>query len=156
MSRRDYFDDPVAPTANSIVVATNAFVRDAVGQVLLVRRSDNSMWALPGGGLDIGESVASCAKRETFEETGYRIRVVGLVGVYSDPRHVIAYSNGEVRQEFALVLRGDVESGQARTSDETTQIEWVHPDDLSRYPMHPSVMRRVTDGFQTDEGPFIR
>jgi 8-oxo-dGTP pyrophosphatase MutT (NUDIX family) len=60
---------------------------------------------LPGGAIDLGESVAQAAVREAVEETGVVCEVTGLVGIYSDPRHVIHYtSNDEVRQEFSIVL----------------------------------------------------
>ncbi|WP_369795974.1 NUDIX domain-containing protein [Actinoplanes sp. N902-109] len=81
--------------------------------MLLVRRSDNGNWALPGGAMDIGETLSETAVRETAEETGIEVVVTGLVGIFTDPRHVILYtSNGEVRQEFSVVYsfadqRGD-------------------------------------------------
>jgi 8-oxo-dGTP pyrophosphatase MutT (NUDIX family) len=55
MPKRDCCDDPAAPKANSIVVA----VRNARGELLLIERSDNGLWALPGGAQDLGESVAA-------------------------------------------------------------------------------------------------
>ena len=55
------------------------------GEVLLMRRSDNGHWGLPGGFVEVGESVAAAACREVAEETGWRVRVGGLIGVYSDP-----------------------------------------------------------------------
>ena len=79
-------------------------VNDA-GQILLIRRTDNGNWALPGGAIDLGESVAQAAVRETLEESGIECAITGIVGIYSDPRHVILYtSNGEARQEFSIVL----------------------------------------------------
>ena len=58
MSRRDYYDDPAAPAANSLVPAASAVVVDEFGRIVLQRRRDNEMWALPGGGMELGESVA--------------------------------------------------------------------------------------------------
>ena len=70
MPKRDYYDDPTAPKANSIVVAVTAAVRNAQGELLLIERTDNGLWALPGGGQDLGESVVEAAQREVREETG--------------------------------------------------------------------------------------
>ncbi|HUY52583.1 MAG TPA: NUDIX domain-containing protein [Streptosporangiaceae bacterium] len=106
MSRRiDYHHDPDAPAANSIVPSVNVAVTNEAAEILLIRRSDNDNWALPGGGVDLGESLAEAAVRETLEENGIECEVTGLSGIYTDPHHVILYtSNGEVRQEFSIVL----------------------------------------------------
>src|SRR5215472_14084982 len=108
MARRiDYYDDPAAPEPNSVVPAAVALVTNDAGEILLIRRTDNGNWALPGGAIEMGESVAEAAVRETFEETGIRVEVTGLLGVYSDPRHIIHFtSNDEVRREFSIVLAG--------------------------------------------------
>jgi 8-oxo-dGTP pyrophosphatase MutT (NUDIX family) len=69
----------------------------------MIRRTDNGNWAVPGGAIDLGESVARAAVRETLEESGIECAITGIVGIYSDPRHVILYtSNGEVRREFSM------------------------------------------------------
>ena len=74
---------------------------------LMIRRSDNDNWAVPGGAIDLGESMVQAAVRETREETGIECEITGLVGIYTDPKHVILYtSNGEVRQEFSILLTG--------------------------------------------------
>src|SRR5579859_5997131 len=103
MARRiDYYDDPDAPKANSMVPSVNVVVTNDDGDVLLIRRSDNGNWAIPGGTIDLGESMAEAAIRETREETGITCAVTGLVGIYTDPKHIILYtSNGEARQEFS-------------------------------------------------------
>ena len=64
MGRVDYYDDPAAPRANSLVPAASAIVTDADGRILLHRRRDNEMWALPGGVMELGESLGACAVRE--------------------------------------------------------------------------------------------
>ncbi|MGW0195876.1 NUDIX domain-containing protein, partial [Nonomuraea sp. NPDC003201] len=106
MSRRiDYQDDPNAPEPNSLVPSVNVVVTNETGDLLLIRRTDNGNWALPGGAIDLGESIPAAAIRETREETGITCEITGIVGTYSDPKHVILYtSNGEVRQEFSIVL----------------------------------------------------
>lgn len=86
MPKRDYLDDPDAPRANSIVPAATAFVQDDAGRVLMIRRTDNDLWAIPGGGQDVGETIAQTAVRETREETGIDVEVTGLVGIYTNPR----------------------------------------------------------------------
>ncbi|MBX6768488.1 MAG: NUDIX domain-containing protein, partial [Actinomadura rubrobrunea] len=100
MARTEYYDDPNAPRPNRLVVAASAVVTDDAGRILLQRRSDNGLYALPGGTMDLGESLPETAIREVREETGLDVEITGLVGIYTDPRHVIAYSDGEVRQQF--------------------------------------------------------
>ena len=71
-----------------------------------------SNWAVPGGAIDLGESMVQAAVRETREETGIECEITGLVGIYTDPKHVILYtSNGEVRQEFSILLTGTRSAG---------------------------------------------
>jgi ADP-ribose pyrophosphatase YjhB (NUDIX family) len=119
--RIDYYDSPEAPRANSLVPAVNVVVVNDAGEILLIRRTDNGSWALPGGAIDLGESVAQAAVRETLEESGIECAITGLVGIYSDPRHVILYtSNGEARQEFSIVLTARPLSGQPTPSSEAS------------------------------------
>ncbi|MFL6023912.1 MAG: NUDIX domain-containing protein, partial [Marmoricola sp.] len=70
MGRTEYYDDPNAPTPNSLVPAATVFVQDDEGRVLMIQRSDNGLWALPGGVMEIGETLGQCAEREVEEETG--------------------------------------------------------------------------------------
>src|ERR1700754_3368523 len=95
-------EHPNAPKANSIVPAVTAVVENDNGELLMIERTDNGLWALPGGAQDLEESVIDAVRREVKEETGIDVEVTGLSGIYSDPRHVIAYDDGEVRQEFSL------------------------------------------------------
>jgi len=106
--RVEYFDDPNAPKPNSLVVAVSAVVANERGEVLLQKRTDNELWGLPGGAMDLGESVGQAVAREVREETGLEVQPTGLVGIYSDPGYVIAYANGEVRQEFSFRRRTGV------------------------------------------------
>lgn len=155
MARTEHYHDPNAPRANSIVVAVSVFVRDDHGCVLLIHRTDNNLWSLPGGGQEIGETVAQTAVREAREETGITVEVTGIVGVYSDPGHVIAYSNGEVRQQFSLCFRATPIDGALRTSDESTDVRWVKRDELDGYAIHPSTLLRITHGYEERPEPYI-
>ncbi|PBC71599.1 ADP-ribose pyrophosphatase YjhB (NUDIX family) [Streptomyces sp. TLI_235] len=145
MPRRDYEDDPNAPKANSLVPAASVVVVDQDGRVLLQRRTDNGMWALPGGKMDLGESLAGCGIRETREETGIDVEIVGIVGTYTNPGHVFAYDDGEVRQEFSICLLGRPVGGQLRTSDESFEVAWFTPAEIDELPMVASIRKRVND-----------
>ena len=154
--RIDYYDDPRAPQANSRVPSVNVVVANDAGEVLLIRRSDNGNWALPGGAIDLGESAIQTAVRETREETGITCRVTGLAGIYTDPRHIILYtSNGEARQEFSIVLTASPVSGKPTTSDETTEVRWVPREALGGYQMDRSMRLRVRHYLDGRPQPYL-
>ncbi|WP_226905209.1 NUDIX hydrolase [Phycicoccus mangrovi] len=104
MGRIDYIDDPDAPVANSVVPSVVAIVRDEAGRLLLIHKTDNNLWALPGGGHEIGESISETVVREVKEETGYDVAVEAITGTYTNPRHIMAYDDGEVRQQFSIAF----------------------------------------------------
>lgn len=155
MARRDYEDDPDAPEANSLVPAASAVVVDGGGRVLLQRRTDNGMWALPGGKMDLGESIGECAVRETFEETGVTVEITGIVGTYTNPGHVFAYDDGEVRQEFSVCLLARPTGGTLRASDESFEVAWFAQDAIDDLPMVPSIRKRIND-WRAGKGPVVR
>lgn len=154
MARIDYYHDPSAPKANSIVVAVTAFVQDDAGRLLMIRRTDNDLYAMPGGAQEIGETVSEAAVREVEEETGLKIEVTGLIGIYSDPSHIIAYPDGEVRQEFAICLRGKTTGGEIHTSTESSEVRWIDTEDLSSLRIHPSIWLRINHGLSPREAPY--
>jgi ADP-ribose pyrophosphatase YjhB (NUDIX family) len=157
MSQRiDYLNDPTAPTANSLVPSVNVGVTNHRGDVLLIRRTDNENWALPGGAMDIGETIAQAGVRETLEETGIECEIVRLIGIYTDPRHVILYtSDGEVRQEFSIVFAGRPIAGEPTTSSESSDVRWVPPRATDELSMHPSMRQRVRHVVEHRADPYI-
>ncbi len=140
--------------ANSIVVAVSAVVRDAGGRVLLIRRSDNDLYAIPGGALELGETLTQAVRREVLEETGVVVTVTGLIGVYSDPEHVIEFTDGEVRQEFSVCFRAEAAGGELRTSEESTEVLWVAPGELDSLDVHPSIRLRIRHGLEGRGEPY--
>jgi ADP-ribose pyrophosphatase YjhB (NUDIX family) len=148
MARIDHYRSPDAPAANSIVVAVTAVVQDEDGRLLLIRRTDNDLYAIPGGALELGETLTQTAEREVMEETGVAVVVTSLVGVYSDPEHVIEFTDGEVRQEFSVCFRAHPTGGQLRTSDESKEVLWAAPSDLEQLNIHPSIRRRIRHGLE--------
>jgi ADP-ribose pyrophosphatase YjhB (NUDIX family) len=155
MARIDHFNNPDAPAANSIVVATTAFVLDDQDRVLLIHRTDNDLWALPGGAQEFGEYIAETAVRETKEESGVDMEVVGVVGIYTNPNHVVEFSDGEVRQQFSICFRGRAVGGELRPSDETSEVEWVSVGMLDGLNIHPSMRLRIDHGYEHRVEPYI-
>jgi len=154
--RIDYHGDPSAPPATTLVPSVNVVVSNDTGDVLLIRRTDNGNWALPGGAVDLGESVPQAAVRETQEESGVVCEITGLSGIYSDPRHVILYtSNGEVRQEFSIVLTARAVAGIPAGSDETSEACWVPRKNLDQFDMDASMRARVEHWLTNPDIPHI-
>ncbi|MER0241992.1 NUDIX domain-containing protein [Streptomyces sp. HSW2009] len=155
MARTEYYDDPHAPQPNSMVVAASAVVTDGEGRILLQRRRDNELWALPGGGMDFTDSLPGCAVREVKEETGLDVEITGLVGTYTDPRHVIAYTDGEVRRQFNVCFRARVIGGVLAVSDESTEVRFVHPDEFGSLPMHHTQRLRLDHFLEDRPQPYL-
>lgn len=154
MARTDYIDDPDAPAVNSVVPSVTAVVEHE-GRILLIHKADNDLWALPGGGHDPGESISETVVREVKEETGYDVEVVGIIGTYTNPRHVMAYDDGEVRQQFSICFHALLQGGQAATSNESKAVEWVSPTRLDDLPMHPSMRLRIQHFTERRPTPYI-
>jgi ADP-ribose pyrophosphatase YjhB (NUDIX family) len=153
--RIDYYDDPAAPEANSLVPSVNVVVVNDAGDVLMIQRSDNGNWAVPGGAIDLGESMTQAAVRETREETGIECRVTGIVGIYTDPKHVVLYtSNGEARQEFSILLTAVPVGGELATSDESTEVRWVPRDELAGFQLDRSMRMRI-EHFLAGGSPYL-
>ncbi|MFO7192335.1 MULTISPECIES: NUDIX domain-containing protein [Thermocrispum] len=156
MARVDYYYDPKAPEANSVVPSVTVAVQDDEGRILLVHKTDNDLWALPGGGHEIGESISATAVREVEEETGVTVELTGIVGLYTDPNHVMAYDDGEVRQEFSICFSARLVGGHAREDGtETKEVRWVDVDQLDRLSIHPSMRLRIQHYVERRPKPFI-
>ncbi|MCP2280355.1 NUDIX domain-containing protein [Nocardia amikacinitolerans] len=104
------------------------------GRVLMHRRSDDGQWGLPGGAIELGESGAAAVVREVAEETGVRVEIEALQGVYTAYRHV--YPNGDVVQPITVFFRcapvggrlgGDAESLEVRYFDLDATPELTNP-----------------------------
>jgi 8-oxo-dGTP pyrophosphatase MutT (NUDIX family) len=118
---------------------------DARQKVLLTQRTDNGRWCLPGGALEAGESVAEACEREVWEETGLRVRVTRLLGVYSNPNQLVIYPDGN--RAFFVVLNFEVEkvSGELGLSNETTAFGYYTLGEMLSMPMHGQHLLRVED-----------
>ena len=136
---------------------TTAAIFDERGAVLLQKRSDNGFWGLPGGGVDIGESVEQCVIREVLEETGLIVTVKRLVGIYSDPRSysVAVYPDGGVVQYVGALFECVRVSEELRISDESTDIGYFAVDALPEGTM-PGHWIRIQDVLVGRAEPFIR
>lgn len=155
MARTEHYDDPNAPKPNSLVPAASAVVTNERGEILMQRRVDNNYWALPGGTMDFGETIVETAEREVREETGLDVKVDGIIGTFSDPRHIIEYSDGEVRQQFNICFHARLIGGELRASKESTEVRWIPPDELERLEIHRTTRLRLEQFLQHPDTPHL-
>jgi ADP-ribose pyrophosphatase YjhB (NUDIX family) len=114
-------------------------------KVLLTRRADNGRWCLPGGHAEAGESVAEACEREVLEETGLKVRVTRLVGVYSNPDQLVIYPDGNKAFFVILSFEAEIIEGELTLSDETTAYGYFSVKEMESMPMHGQHKSRVED-----------
>jgi ADP-ribose pyrophosphatase YjhB (NUDIX family) len=155
MTRIDHFNDPDAPRATRVVPAASAVITDEQGHVLLGKRTDNTLWTIPGGTMKPGETIAETTIREVKEETGIDVEVVSLIGIYSNPNHVVEYSDGEVRQQFSVCFACRRVGGELATSDETSEVGYFSPNELEEMEIHPSIRLRIQHSLEDRSDPYL-
>ena len=155
--RRVHFHDGAAPVA--AVVAPSVFVaaRDGRDRLLLVRRWDSGAWELPGGRVEVGESVLDAAVRETVEESGVLVRITGVVGLFTDPAHVVVSASGrEVRQQFVVCLHARVVRGTpVPDGQETIDAAWFDPADVAELSVELGASRWITSALSGAPEPHL-
>jgi len=115
------------PRPRTPLLAVDCVVLDAKGRVLLIRRGNppfKGCHALPGGFVEVGETVEAACRRELAEETGVKADRLRLVGVYSDPKR------DPRGHTCAVVFLARVRRAAARAGDDAAAVEWV--DDWSK------------------------
>src|SRR5690242_9715946 len=135
----------------------SAVILDETRQkVLLTRRADNGQWCLPSGGMEPGESVTEACAREVWEETGLRVRVLRLVGVYSDPNQLIIYPDGTKIQVVALNFEAEVTGGELGLSDETTEFGYFSLDQAAQMDIIGHHLQRIQDTLLGEPAALIK
>jgi 8-oxo-dGTP pyrophosphatase MutT (NUDIX family) len=125
-------------------------------KILLTRRADNGRWCLPGGGIDSGESVAQACERELWEETGLRVHVTRLVGVYSNPDQLVIYPDGNKAFFVVLSFEAKIIGGELGLSDETTAFGYFSLKEMESMPVHGQHKQRVEDALLKQQAALIK
>jgi len=105
--------------------------------------------------MEIGESIGETVVREVKEETGLDVAIEYLVGIYSNPKHILAFSDGEVRQEFSICFACRIVGGRLRVSEESFEVSFFTPDEAERLPMHESNCMRIRHYLEHTAQPYI-
>lgn len=122
-------------------VSVAAVVVDDDGRVLVIKRRDNGAWQLPGGVLELGETIHDGLRREVREETGVEVEPVRLTGVYKN------MTLGVV----ALVFRARPVAGTPGPTDEAADVAWWTGEQVQRE-MTEAFAVRILDALR-DHGP---
>jgi len=125
-------------------VAVSALIFNK-GRVLLAHRRDIDWWNLPGGGMEIGETVDEALHREVLEETGLEVEIEQLVGIYSKPQ----------KQEVVLTFRCRVTGGSLRTTEESRACRFFVPADLPANTL-PKHRQRIEDALLNQQSALLR
>jgi 8-oxo-dGTP pyrophosphatase MutT (NUDIX family) len=143
----EYYRDPGAPEPQDVLPAAFAAVRNASGEILLVRRIDDGNWELPGGRVEVGETAGAAVVREVREESGVPIALAALSGVYSDPTHVLVDPDGSIHQQLALCFHAvPAEADGDRPHPDGTETDaaaWCDPAATAELTMHPAMRLRL-------------
>jgi len=105
--------------------------------------------------MEPGETIAETAIRETKEETGLDVELDRLVGIYSNPNHVVEYSDGEVRQQFSVVVASLKKRGVKATSNESLEVGFYSPARIERLAMHESIRLRIRHCLEHQAAPVV-
>jgi len=140
------------------VVGVGAVVLDG-DRVLLIRRGHaplKGQWSLPGGGVEIGETLEQAVAREVLEETGLEIEVGPIVEVLD---RISRDADGRVEHHFVLVdFAGRPSGGILRSASDAEDAAWVALADLARYEVAPvtiSVIQKAASrGFDAGDRPL--
>lgn len=141
--KREYPDQPVVGVGGVVV-------RD--GRALLIRRGSEPLkgqWSIPGGMLELGETIAQGVVRELREETGLEVRILELIEVFERISPPGAEAGPGPQYHFVILdYLCAAEDGQPRPGGDVTDVAWASEDEFPRFGLTPTatrVLRRALD-----------
>ena len=144
MGRVEYWNDPQAPKANSLVPACGTLTVDGEGRILMQRRRDTGQWALPMGKMEIGETPSECAVRETEEETGLRCLAREYLGREE-------YTDHHGRPKVVDYWLMEPVTGAFHPNDEVDELRWLEiqpAPDLLTYDRDRETLRKGVEAWK--------
>jgi len=114
--------------------AARIILENEVGEILMIKRTDNNHWGIPAGSLEEGETIKECIIREVKEETGLQINDCQVIGISSNPeKETVTYPNEDVIQYFTIEFYSNNWSGIIGNFDEQevkiaqfVNKEWIY------------------------------
>lgn len=133
------------PQAPRPAVGAVVFKDDAVLLVLRGNSPARGMWAIPGGSVNLGETLQAAAEREILEETGVVVRAKDPVLVFDA---ILRDDHGMVKYHYVIVdLAADYVSGDPRAGDDAADARWIKEDELDCLPVNPVTRRLLAEKF---------
>ena len=130
------------------VPGVRAVIVNADGKILLQKRGDLDIWGLPGGSMELDETVLEALRREIWEETGITVKDPQPMGIYCGPIHRITYPNGDQIQCFGLAFIVRSWEGEfVADGDESKELRFFSQDEIPKT-MLPTHSKTVEDYFQ--------
>src|SRR5665648_173408 len=126
-----------------LMVGAGVLIQDSNQHLLLLKRSDNHFWGLPGGAVEPGEDVEGTARRETMEETGLEVQDLELFGVYSGPEFFYEYPNGDQVYNVTIIYMARGVSGSICLNQEHTAWQYFADEDIPFHkgsPLNPCLL----------------
>jgi mutator protein MutT len=124
------------------------------GRMLLVKRSQEpskGKWSVPGGRLELGETISEAVKREVFEECGVQIEIVRILDVMDN---ILRDDDGRIRYHFVLIdLLANYLSGEPEAQSDAEECRWVIPSELTKLDMNPRLRDVIMRAIQPDVSP---
>ena len=140
-----------------LAIGCSAWVSDPVSRkVLLIQRSDDKRWAVPGGYMEPGESVTEACEREVMEETGIQVEATQLIAVYNNPHMLLEYPDGNKWQLVVLHFAANIIGGNITPSDETTDVGYFSLAEIAKMNIDDFDRQRIADGFDFHGQSFVR
>jgi 8-oxo-dGTP diphosphatase len=119
------------------------------GRALLIRRGGpplEGQWSIPGGMLELGETILAGVRRELFEETGIDVRVGELIEVFE---RIDLDRSGKARYHFVVLdYLCEVAGGEARAGSDVVDVAWVLPSELGKYSLTEAATRVILRAFE--------
>ncbi len=138
-----YYNDQNAPQPNQpLLPGACAIIVNEEEKILLIKRNDSPLWSLPGGTMELGESIGQCCLREVKEEVGIKATVEKLVGIYTSPECVFAWSNGKenkVWQSFVIAFLLRTKNKKVKLNQESVDYQWLYHKDIEKLHTFPFV-----------------
>ena len=135
------------PKPVSSIAGADTFAVNARNEVCLIMRSDNGLWALPGGAQDLNETPEQRAKRKFREETDFEVGIIDLLGVFNSMHYQFRTYPYKDKEVCHLLFRGEIIGGNEATSEEALEIGWFAESALPE--ISDGHITRISFGFDS-------